>query len=131
MFHRPWTLFLFGGLLFLVGPAIYAVQLSQSHLSAPWFVPILATAAAFCMAASVWQRRGVFRKVGLVICALLCTFEWFMMLVVFSTPPYSGPAQVGRRLPPFTTALADGTRFSEKDLANGKPTVLLFIRGRW
>jgi len=128
---RAWTFFLVGGLIFLVGPAIYAAQLSQSRLTTPWFVPILATLGVFCMAVSVSQRRGLLRKIGLVICALLCAFEWFMIVVVFSTPPYSGPAQVGQRLPPFATTLADGTRFSKKDLENGSPTVLLFIRGRW
>ena len=136
MFRRfnwvlPWTFFLFGGLLFLVGPAIYAAQLSRSRLATPWFVPILATLGVFCMAVSASQRRGLLRKTGLVVAALLCTFEWFMILVVFSTPSYSGPAQVGRRLPSFATTLADGTRFTEKDLENGSPTVLLFIRGRW
>jgi len=127
----PWAIFLFGGLLFLVGPAIYAAQLCRSRLATPWFVPVLATVGVLCMAVSVSQRRGLLRKIGLVIGAFLCTFEWFMIVVVFSTPSYSGPAQVGYRLPSFATTLADGTRFSEKDLENGGPTVLLFVRGRW
>ena len=128
---RPWLLFLIGVLCFLVGPAIYAAQLSQSRLEAPWFVPVLATVGAFCMVLSVYQRRGVLRAVGLVVFSLLCLFEWFMMLIVFRTPTYSGPAQVGQRLPPFATTLADGTRFSDTDLQNGRPTVLHFFRGRW
>src|SRR5262249_24565610 len=92
--HRPCTFFLLVGLIFLVGPTMYAAQLSQSRLTTPWFVPILATLGVFCMVVSVLQRRGLLRTVGLVICALLCAFEWFMILVVFSAPSYSGPAQV-------------------------------------
>jgi hypothetical protein len=128
---RPWIFFLLGGLCFLVGPAIYAAQFLQFRLTAPWFVPILATLGAFCMVLSVSQRRGVLRAVGLVVFSLVCGFEWFMMLIVFSTPTYAGPAQVGEKLPPFATTLADGTSFSDKDLQNGRPTVLLFFRGRW
>ena len=34
-------------------------------------------------------------------------------------------------IPAFATSLADGKSFTEKDLATGIPTVLLFFRGRW
>jgi peroxiredoxin len=34
-------------------------------------------------------------------------------------------------LPSFTATLADGATFSNKDLQNGKPAILLFFRGHW
>jgi hypothetical protein len=128
---RPWLFFLLGVLCFLAGPAGYAAQLAQARLTAPWFVPALATLGLLWMVLSVLQRRGVFRTVGLVVFALVCGLEWFMMLVVFRTPPYEGPAQVGQKVPPFAAARADGTMFSDKDLRSARPTVLHFFRGRW
>ena len=46
------------------------------------------------------------------------------------TPPYFGPAQVGQKVPAFTTQLADGKAFTDKDL-NGQDSIVLFFRGRW
>jgi cytochrome oxidase Cu insertion factor (SCO1/SenC/PrrC family) len=54
-----------------------------------------------------------------------------MLGVGTMTPLYTGPAEIGRRIPKFTTTLADGTPFTEKDLERGNPTVVLFFRGRW
>jgi hypothetical protein len=46
-------------------------------------------------------------------------------------PKYNGPARVGTHIPPFTTTFADGRAFTDKDLEEGTPTVLVFFRGRW
>ena len=127
---RRWPLFLVGVLLFLLGPAIYVVQVIMGQLGMPWHVPVLAAVGVLFMAGSVLQRPGVWRSVGLVVFALLCGLEWFFVLVVAKTPPYEGP-QVSDKVPVFTATYADGRAFTNKDLEDGKPTVLLFYRGHW
>jgi hypothetical protein len=128
---RSWPLFLSGVLLFVLGPAIYFVQISLGHLDMPWHLPVLAAVGVLFMAASVLQRRGVWRSVGLVLFALICGLEWYLVLVAGKTPPYDGPAKVGYKVPEFAATYADGRAFTNKDLEDGKPTVLLFYRGHW
>ncbi len=128
---RHWPLFLVGLLLFLLGPPIYVVQFQWRHLDVPWYVPIMASAGVALMIASVWRRCGVMRILGLLFFTVVCGLEWFMLLVGTATPLYRGPAQPGRTVPEISARLADGTPFTEKDLAQGSPTVLLFFRGRW
>ena len=129
---RRWPFFLIGVLLFLLGPAIYVVQLWLSHLgTTPWYMPILATVAVLLMAVSVWRRRGIVRWAGLILFVVLCALAWFHLLVGTRTPLYTGPAQASHKVPAFATTLADGSAFTDKDLEKGMPTVLLFFRGRW
>ena len=127
--RRP--LFMLGVLLFLLGPVLYAVQFSMKHLVTPWYLPILATIGVLFMLVSVQQRRGVLRIAVLALFTLMCGFEWFMLLVGTRVPPYTGPAQLGLKLPAFNAALADGQTFTDKDLEKNIPTVLVFFRGRW
>lgn len=127
---RRWPLFLMGVLLFLLGPAIYLVQVILGQLGMPWHVPVLAAVGVLFMTGSVLQRPGVWRSVGLVVFALLCGLEWFFVLVVAKTPPYEGP-QVSDKVPEFAATYADGRAFTNKDLEDGKPSVLLFYRGHW
>jgi hypothetical protein len=128
---RHWLLFIAGILLFLVGPLLYVIQFRMKHLVVPWYVPILATAGVALMIGSVWRRRGIVRAIVLVLFAILCGLEWSMLAVGMKSPLYTGPAQPGRRVPAFTATLADGAPFTEKDLAEGSSTILLFFRGRW
>jgi hypothetical protein len=128
---RRWPLFLAGVLLFLAGPILYVVQFSQGQLWMPWYVPVLATIGVLFMIASVWQRRGVLRSLGLVAFLLLCEMEWYLVLVATKTPAYTGPAQPGTKVPAFAATLADGTAFTNDDLEKGVDTVLVFFRGRW
>jgi len=130
---RPhhWALFIAGILLFVLGPAIYAVQFHVGRLEVPWYAPLLASAGVAFMILSVWRRRGVVRMLLLVLFTLACGFEWFIVVVASATPTYAGPAQPGRKVPEFTASLAEGTPFTEKDLAEGRSTILLFFRGRW
>ena len=127
--RRPF--FFAGVLLFLLGPAMYFVQLRLGHLWMPWYVPVLASIGVLFMMVSVWQRRGVLRSAGLLLFVLLCGFEWFLALVATKSPVYTGPAQPGRQIPAFAATLADGKTFTNYDLENGIPTVLVFFRGRW
>jgi hypothetical protein len=125
-----WPVFIAGVLMFLVGPVIYVGQFRLKHLDTPWYVPILATVGVLCMAVSVLQKRGVVRITGLVLFAVLCGLEWFVILVATLTPPYAGPTE-GQKIPAFATTLAGGAEFSNQDLAKGKNSVLIFFRGRW
>jgi hypothetical protein len=129
--RRHWLLFLGGVLLFFIGPALYAVEFRLRHLGVPWYVPLLASAGVVLMAASLWHRRGVVRALVMVIFTLVCGLEWFLLAVGTKSPAYTGPAQPGRTVPEFVARLSDGTPFTEQDLAQGGPTVLLFFRGRW
>jgi hypothetical protein len=128
---RRWLFFLVGVLLFIAGPALYAWQLSAGRLTMPWYLPVMATLGLLFMARAVWLRPGVIGIIGLLLFAALCGLEWFGMLVLMNTPDYTGPAQVGKQVPTFVAALADGTTFSDKDLENGKSTILVFFRGHW
>ena len=126
---RP--LFLGGLLLFLAGPVLNAVQISLKQLWTPWYVPVLASLGVVLMIAAVRQRRSVWRGAALAFFALLCGGEWYLMLVSFKSPAYSGPAQPGSKLPPFAAALADGTPFTNQDVEHEVRSVLVFNRGRW
>jgi hypothetical protein len=127
--RRP--LFLAGVLLFLLGPPIYVVQFQGKLLFAPWYVPIMASIGVVLMVVSVWRRRGVARTIGMALFVVICVLEWFLLAAGTATPLYSGPAEPGRTVSAFTSNLADGTPFTEKELKQGSPTVLLFFRGRW
>jgi hypothetical protein len=127
---RRWPFFFIGVLLFIVGPVAYAIQMNMHRLSMPWYIPILSTIGVLLMLLSVVQRRGIVRIVFLVLFMLFCGFEW-MSLLATSTPKYVGPAQTGHKLPEFSASLANGARFTNKDLENGTPSALLFFRGHW
>jgi hypothetical protein len=127
---RQQPLFLLGVLLLFLGLGIYVVQFSMKQFVTPWHVPILGTLGVVLMCVSVWQHPGTLRIAGLVLFVLLCGCEWFF-LVASKTPSYDGPAQPGSKMPVFAAALADGSAFTDKDLEKGKPSVLLFFRGRW
>jgi hypothetical protein len=128
---RRWPFYLFGVLLFLIGPAIYFFQFRSAHLVVPWYLPILASLGVGCIILSVMRRRSVLRIVGLVLLTALCGLEWYFLVVVAKNPDYQGPAQVGRPLPTFVTTRADGKPFSNKDLETGTSTALVFYRGHW
>ena len=128
---RRWPLFLMGLALFLAGPILNAIEITSGRLTMPWYLPILATLGVLFMIASVWQRGGILRVSGLVVFAVLCGLIWFFVLVMSKVPDYTGPALPGKKVPAFTTRLADGKSFSDEDLEAGDRSVLLFFRGRW
>jgi hypothetical protein len=128
---RRWPLFVAGVLLFLLGPVVYIIQTSVGNLATPWYAPILASIGVLLMGGSVWQRRGVWGSIALAPFVLVGGLEWFMLVVGMRTPPYTGPAALGQRVPAFATTLADGQAFTDRDLTKGQSTILLFFRGRW
>jgi hypothetical protein len=120
-----------GALLCVLAPAAYVLQLRLRYLGTPWYLPLLATAGVALMGVSLWRRRGVVRGLILVPFLLLCGMEWFFVAVASRTPPYAGPARPGRAVPRFATTRADGSSFTQEELAKGTATVLVFFRGRW
>ena len=65
----------------------------------------------------------------LVVLAL-AGFQWTFLFLV-RLPEYTGPVAVGQPFPAFTTQRADGTSFTQRDLAGEQNNVLVFFRGRW
>src|SRR4029079_7110357 len=126
---RGWPLFLAGFLLFLVGPAIYAYQFSNAHLTTPWYLPLLSTLGVVLMLASLVRRMSILRSIGFVLFLAFCGLQWFMFLHVAVNPPYEGPAKPGAKVPEFAAKRADGASFSNADLSTGKATALVFFRG--
>jgi len=118
--------------LSLLGLVLYLVQiLLLKLLVTPWYLAFVFTGAALLALISVRQRPTWTRGIALLILALLSAGEWYFLLSMSRLPEYQGAVQVERTIPDFTTTLADGSRFTEKDLQKGVPTVLVFYRGRW
>jgi len=126
--RRPY--FLLGVLVFFTGIIISIVLIATKRLVEPWYVPILGTIGVLLMLVSVAQRPGMLRIIGLLIFIGLAGAEWYMLLGS-KLAPYAGPAKPGEKLPAFTAALADGSPFNNSNLQEGKPTVMVFFRGKW
>ena len=82
-------------------------------------------------ASAFTQRRATVGGISLVLALALAAFEWFVLGIALKTPEYVGPAKAGSPMPSFSTVLAGGQSFTDKDLATGQTTVLTFFRGRW
>lgn len=123
LFRGGWALVLLG----LVGYAVQLAALKQFFV--PWYAPVLATAGVLAMLLAVRQRWSVLRVLGLVLALLLTAGEWFFLVSLSRAPTYAGPA-TGQHVPTFAAIRADGTSFSDRDLAS-QPTILVFFRGHW
>jgi hypothetical protein len=104
--------------------------MSAQNLALPWYLPGLATLGVLLVAASLWERRTVWRVSALAFMLLLAGAEW-AMLHKLRLPAYTGPVAVGRQFPAFTTVRADGSAFTQRDLEGDQNSVLVFFRGRW
>ena len=113
-----------------LGIAAYAVQLRLHRLAVPWYMPAMALIGAALVAASLWERRTVWRWLALAVALLLGGLE-LAALNAMRLPPYRGPIAVGRPFPAFEARLADGTPFTQANLAGDRHTALVFFRGRW
>jgi hypothetical protein len=122
---------LLGTALALLGPLAYGLQIFAKVLTVPWYLPVLGTVGAGLLALSLSYSRSVWRSMGLVLFGLLAAGEWFFLLEMTRLPPYTGPLEVGRPFPAFTTTLANGKSFNQARLAGDKNTVMVFFRGRW
>ena len=114
----------------LLAPLLYVGQLRLEWLAAPWYMPILGTVAAALGAYALLHRRGIVRFLVALGLVLLAGLEWSVFWTT-KLPPYSGPVAVGQPFPSFTTTLADGTQFTQADLAGPQATAMVFFRGRW
>jgi hypothetical protein len=125
--------YLWGGLfLAVLAIALCVVQfMALRRLVVPWHLPALTTLGAVLLLVALTRRRSVTRIVAFVLIVALAAFEWHFLLNLTTLPGYTGPAQTGQPLPAFQTRLADGSSFSDSDLRDGVPTVMVFFRGRW
>jgi len=124
-------LFLLLGLgLAVLGVGAYVVQISLKRLMAPWYMPTIASLGVVLVVVSLLERRTVWRACALLAVVLLAGAEWAILYAV-RLPPYRGPIAVGRPFPAFKTTRADGTSFTQRDLAGDRNNVLVFFRGRW
>jgi hypothetical protein len=129
---RPGRMYLLlGALLAAAGLVIYAVQFRAKVLTTPWYVPVLATVGVGLAVMALVRSRSVGRWAATVLLTLFAAVEWVFLLVLMSTPPYTGPAQAGQPFPAFTTTRADGSTFTQDNLKGEQNTVLVFFRGRW
>lgn len=129
--HYPGRLLIALGLglpaLAVVG---YVVQLSDRRLTVPWYLPLAATLGVVLAAAALGLARTAWRWLALLLAVLVAGAGWAFVLTT-RLPAYAGPVAVGRPFPEFTTARADGTPFTQRDLEGGPDSVLVFFRGRW
>lgn len=124
-------LFLLLGLgLAVLGVVASVVQLALQRLTLPWYMPALALLGVVLVVASLWERRTVWRVLALLAVVLLVGAE-MAALNAMRLPPYTGPIAVRRPFPSFEAKLADGTPFTQNDLAGDRHAVLVFFRGRW
>ena len=123
--------FVLGALVFVLGLVLYGIQFGRKDFVVPWYAPILGTVGVGLMAVSWRLRPTVWRVLGLGLFTVLLAGEWYFLLSFSKLPAYTGPARVGQVIPPFSTTRADGRPFTDQDLQQGSPTVLLFFRGRW
>jgi hypothetical protein len=117
--------------LCLLGPILNMVLMQMGRLDGLWYALALATVGVGLLLVAVIQRMGIARIVFLALFGLFCAFQWLLVVFISKLPAYEGPARAGDKLPAFTTTLADGSDFTEKDLESGQPTVLVFFRGHW
>jgi hypothetical protein len=127
---RGRLLLLLGLSLAVLGVGAFAVQMSLKRLMAPWYMPALALLGVILVVISLVERRTVWRALALFAVVLLAGAELAFLYAV-RLPAYTGPIAVGRPFPAFETLRADGTSFSQRDLAGDRNNVLVFFRGRW
>ena len=117
--------------LCLLAVALVVAQYSLGQLIVPWYLPTLTTLAVFLLVWSLAARFTVVRAVVLGLVAILAGLQWLVLGVFAKLPDYDGPAQVGKPIPAFETALANGRPFTQRNLQDGESSVLVFFRGRW
>ncbi len=127
---RGRLLLLLGLGLGVLGVVAYVVQFSLERLMLPWYTPTLAALGVVLVVMSLWERRTVWRVFALLAVVLLTGAE-LALLYAMRLPPYTGPIEVGRPFPAFEARRADGTPFTDRDLAGDRNNVLVFFRGRW
>ncbi len=116
--------------LAILGVVAFPVQLWLQRLVLPWYMPTLAFLGAVLIGLSLWKRRTFWRMLALGTVVLLTCAE-IAAFTATRLPPYTGPITVGRPFPAFESKRADGTLFTQHDLAGEQDSALVFFRGRW
>jgi uncharacterized membrane protein HdeD (DUF308 family) len=119
-----------GVVLAFLGVGAYATQISLQRLATPWYMPVTALLGVVLVATSLWERRTVWRGIASLVVLLLAGAE-ITFFYVTRLPGYAGPIAEGRPFPAFETSKANGTVFTQQDLAGDQTSVLVFFRGRW
>lgn len=121
-----------GVLCVLLGPALYAVQLTAAgRTDTPWYIPALATVGVLLALISLRRRPRLARWIGFLFVAALCGLQWWFVFSYTRLPAYTGPVAAGEPFPEFTAKRADGSPFTRADLAGDQATALVFFRGHW
>jgi hypothetical protein len=113
-----------------LGIAAYVLWLWLLCVSLSLSVAALVLVGVVVVAASLRERRSVWRILALAAVLLLGGFE-VMALNSIRLPRYTGPVAVGKPFPAFEAKLADGSSFTQASLAGDRDTVMVFFRGRW
>ena len=129
--RTPGRLALLSGLgLAIMGIIAYVLQIRAHRLTAPWYMPVLATLGVVLVVVALQRARNVWRFLALGLVVLLAAAEWTFLLSL-GLPKYTGPVAEGKLFPAFQTSRADGTTFNQSDLAGAPTNVFVFFRGRW
>jgi hypothetical protein len=123
--------FWMGLVICLLALGLVVAQYSLGQFIVPWYLPILTTLGAFLILLSMLRRASLVRIAAFGVILLVAGFQWYFLVSLSRLPAYEGPARAGRALPAFQTTLADGRPFTEKDLQDGKRSIMVFFRGRW
>ena len=107
------------------------VQVNMGMLFVPWYQPVLSLVGAILVLFAVAKKRSIGGGIALFLVVAMTGFQVYALGVMMKTPPYTGPVKAGLPVPTFATAYADGRTFTDRDLADGKTTVMTFFRGRW
>jgi hypothetical protein len=79
----------------------------------------------------LYRARSAWRIAALGLLLLVAGAESALLLGT-RLPAYTGTSvAAGEPFPEFTTAKADGSPFTRRDLVGDRDTVMVFFRGRW
>jgi hypothetical protein len=115
----------------ILGPVLYATQLSFGRMEVPWYAPALATLGVVLAFVAIRRRTTAWRGIALVFVAAFAGLQWWFLLSYVRLPAYTGPVAVGTAFPEFTAKRSDGKPYTRADLTGDPATALVFFRGHW
>lgn len=128
--HARRGLLLSGIALAILGVVAFAVQIALKHLGLPWYLPLASTAGFAMVVFALVKVRNLWRTLAAVLMLGMTILSWGIIFGA-RAPAYTGPVEVGKPIPVFSTLKADGSPFTQLDLVGAKSSVLVFFRGRW
>src|SRR6516165_8753925 len=73
----------------VLGIIAYSVQIAVHRLFTPWYVPAAATLGVVLLLIALWQKRNVWRVLGLLLVVVIAGLAWVFVLA--RLPAYTGP----------------------------------------